>query len=321
MTGKRVLLVATTPENVRELRSGLEQTDCIVAFAASVRQARKLLETEDFDLLITEPLLSDGSGTALLHDAHALGIKNFLLRKAERAVFSCHTDEACGRSPIGNWFRQAQKLEAPFQPTSTIAHDLNNILMIVIGNLTLLRDRCEDVTVRERAVQALEAAARGERLVRSLLDVPGRQSLELSAFSLVETIREIDPLLRAALGPRRTLVLRLADDVWPVLADATQTEMAILNLVMNTRDAMPDGGRVEIAAANVTLDGEFGGLVGDFVAVAVADTGDEMTPAVLERAFEPFFTTKPTGKGNGIGLTAVRGFARPSRGVLNDSCG
>jgi signal transduction histidine kinase len=240
-----------------------------------------------------------------------------LLRaRSEQAALARLAEEAARRAEIEDQLRQSQKLEALGQLTGGIAHDFNNLLSVILGNLTLLRDRPDSTKSRERAANALVAAERGERLVRSLLAFARRQPLTMSVFDLDYAVREIETLLAGALGSERNLVVRLSEDAWPVLADVTQTEMAIINLVVNARDATPKNGTVEIATAKATLRGECGGLVGDFMALSVSDNGTGMPPDVLEHVFEPFFTTKPAGKGSGLGLATIYGFARQCGGSV-----
>jgi signal transduction histidine kinase len=207
------------------------------------------------------------------------------------------------------------RLEALGRLTGSVAHDFNNLLTIIVGNLEQLRDRSHDAFVQHGAKAALDAAVRGEKLVQSLLAFARRRPLCHRVFDLNAMIRDMDPLLRQSLGANIELIPALAPGVWPVETDVSQTEMAVLNLVVNARDAMPEGGVLRIETANVMLTGERDGLHGIFVALTVADTGCGMSPEVLARAFEPFFTTKAEGKGTGLGLSMVYGFARQSRGT------
>ena len=211
--------------------------------------------------------------------------------------------------------QRSLRLEALGRLTGAVAHDFNNLLTIIVGNLEWLRDGSPDAFVQHGAKAALDAAVRGERLVQSLLAFARRRPLCHRVFDLNATIRDMEPLLRQSLGMSIELMPVLAPDVWPVETDVSQTEMAVLNLVVNARDAMPDGGVLRIDTANVRLTGEHDGLHGTFVALTVADTGCGMSPDVLARAFEPFFTTKAEGQGTGLGLSMVYGLARQSRGT------
>lgn len=254
--------------------------------------------------------LTGGAGLAVF----LLAAMMLAQARSEHAALARLAEERARRAAVEGQLRQSQKLETLGKLTGSVAHDFNNLLSVIMGNLSLIEERPTSPTTRERAAKALFAATRGERLVRSLLAFARRQSLRLSVFDLDRAIREIEGLLEDALGPKRKLVLSLCDGVWPVLADLSQVEMAILNLVVNARDATPEGGTVEIRTANVTLHGEHEGLVGDFVALGVADDGIGMTPEVLQQAFEPYFTTKPAGEGNGLGLPTIYGFARQCGG-------
>jgi signal transduction histidine kinase len=209
--------------------------------------------------------------------------------------------------------QRSLRLEALGQLTGAVAHDFNNLLTIIVGNLEHLRDGSRDAFVQRGAKAALDAAMRGEKLVRSLLAFARQGPLSHRVFDLNATIRDLVPLLRQSLGANIELIPALASNALPVETDMSQTEMAVLNLVVNARDAMPDGGRLRIDTANVRLTGEHG-LHGIFVALTVTDTGYGMTPEVLSRAFEPFFTTKADGHGTGLGLSMVYGFARQSLG-------
>jgi signal transduction histidine kinase len=217
--------------------------------------------------------------------------------------------------PVEAERQRSLRLEALGQLTGVVAHDFNNLLTIIVGNLERLRDGSHDAFVQHGAKAALDAAVRGEKLVQSLLAFARRGPLCHRVLDLNRTIRDMVPLLRQSLGASIELIPALAPNVWPVATDVNQTEMAVLNLVVNARDAMPDGGMLRIETANVRLNGEHGGLHGIFVALTVADTGCGMSPEVLAHAFEPFFTTKAEGNGTGLGLGTVYGFARRSFGT------
>ncbi|HEX7037689.1 MAG TPA: PAS domain S-box protein [Pseudomonadales bacterium] len=214
--------------------------------------------------------------------------------------------------------RQAQKMDAIGQLTGGIAHDLNNLLTVVIGNLDLILPRGDDY-VRRHAEPALQAAERGAALVHRLLAFSRRQTLMPQRLELNALVRGIHELIQRTLGEDVEIELRLDEKLWPVFADRGQVESALLNLVVNARDAMPEGGRLTIETANTVLDADYAAFnpgvePGEFVLLAVSDTGVGMSPEVLEHAFEPFFTTKEVGKGSGLGLSMIYGFARQSRG-------
>jgi PAS domain S-box-containing protein len=216
--------------------------------------------------------------------------------------------------------RRSQRLEAVGQLTGGIAHDFNNLLTVVIGNLDLLELRLRsDPAAAELAANALKASLRGAELTRQLLAFARRQALDARAFDLNERVVGTMGLLRRTLGEAIEIATNLDPELWPAFADPAQLESALVNLAINARDAMPDGGRLTIETANRVLDADYSRLnvdvqPGAYVVLSVSDTGTGMAPDVLARAFEPFFTTKPVGQGTGLGLSMVYGFARQSHG-------
>ncbi|WP_353445877.1 response regulator [Sphingomonas aerolata] len=214
---------------------------------------------------------------------------------------------------------QAQKMEAIGQLTGGIAHDFNNLLTAVIGSLDLLLRRTDDEKIRRLASMALQAGERGATLTAQLLSFSRRQHLSPVPVEPNQVVASMADLLARSIGAAVTVELDLADDIWRAMVDPTQLEVVLLNLAINARDAMPSGGVVRIATRNLAavpdaLTAELN--PGAYVAIEVADTGAGMTPAVLARAFEPFFTTKGQGKGTGLGLAQVYGFARQSGGTV-----
>ncbi len=213
---------------------------------------------------------------------------------------------------------QLQKMEAIGQLTGGIAHDFNNLLMIVSGQAQNLKQRLTDGK-DVRAVQAIQmAAARGENLTRQLLSFSRTLPLSPTVISLAEAIRAIHDVLAGSLHVNIEFTIDVPPAVWPVCVDKSELELALVNLAVNARDAMPDGGRISIAAENVRLhaDDSPEGVAGDFVALSVADTGCGIPFDLLPRVVEPFFTTKGPDKGTGLGLSQVYGFARRSSGTL-----
>ena len=215
---------------------------------------------------------------------------------------------------------QAQRLEAIGQLTGGVAHDFNNLLTVVLGNLELvLRARGDEEKVERLARGAIRAAQRGERLVRQLLTYARRQITHPDTVNLNQLIVNIENLMRGAIGEQTELVTMLSPVLAPAKIDPAQFETAILNLVINSRDAMAGGGRIAIETRNVTVDRQYAAdnpevTPGSYVMIAVSDSGSGMTSAVLERAFDPFFTTKEVGKGSGLGLSQVYGFAKTAGG-------
>ena len=214
---------------------------------------------------------------------------------------------------------QAQKMEAVGQLTGGIAHDFNNLLTAVIGSLDLLMRRTEEEKLRRLAGNALQAAERGAKLTAQLLAFSRRQRLSPAPLDPNSIVTGMGDLLARAIGSHVRVETRLEPNLWHALADPTQLEVMLLNLAINARDAMPAGGRLTIATKNVeSISQQLAADLtpGQYVAISVADTGTGMSPAVLARAFEPFFTTKEQGKGTGLGLAQLYGFAKQSGGTV-----
>jgi PAS domain S-box-containing protein len=214
---------------------------------------------------------------------------------------------------------QSQKLEAIGQLTGGVAHDFNNLLTVIIGALDVVERHPEDDKRRAKMIgAALAAAKRGEKLTQHLLAFARRQPLKPELCRVDRLIAECESLLKRALGDAYTFNLRLGAGVRAAKVDAGQFEAALLNLVVNARDATPHGGEVTIESRPVTLTKRQGELEpGEYLRVAVRDTGMGMDPATVLRAFEPFFTTKAPGEGTGLGLSQVYGFARQSGGSVD----
>ncbi|PAX08245.1 PAS domain-containing hybrid sensor histidine kinase/response regulator [Sphingomonas lenta] len=231
------------------------------------------------------------------------------------------------RERVEQTLHQMQRLEAVGQLTSGVAHDFNNLLTVVVGNTGLVERAARAADLDARTLQRLEnirvAAERGAALTQQLLAFSRRQRLATRVIDLNETVARMRPLFEGAIGNAITVDLGLEDGLWPALVDPTQIELVILNLAINARDAMAVGGTVTIRTANVVRPEPTRPEhppAGEHVMVAVADTGTGMSPDVLNRVFEPFFTTKPVGKGSGLGLAQVFGFAKQSGGgVLIES--
>ena len=212
--------------------------------------------------------------------------------------------------------RQAQKLEAVGQLTGGVAHDFNNLLQALGGCLTMIGRRTDDPKVRPLLDAGQQAVDRGAKLVQQLMAFARREGLRPEPIDLRDRVLAMSGLLERALRADIRLVTRFGPGLWPIEADPTQFELALINLAVNARDAMPGGGALTVEAANVTLAaGDLSGLKGDFVRLSVTDTGCGMAPEVLVKAFDPFFTTKEVGKGSGLGLAQVYGLARQSGGT------
>jgi PAS domain S-box-containing protein len=225
--------------------------------------------------------------------------------------------------------RQAQKMEAVGQLTGGIAHDFNNLLTGIIGGLDIVQRRIKTGRYNdvERFIEpAVNAAYRAAALTHRLLAFSRRQSLDPKPVDVERLIAGMDEMLRRTLGEQIDLRIACAGDLWTAEADHHQLENAILNLVINARDAMPDGGQLKVDARNRRVEepiaiGHEQVSVGEYVVVSVSDEGVGMEPSVIEHAFDPFFTTKPIGQGTGLGLSMVYGFAKQSRGHVHIDSG
>ena len=223
-----------------------------------------------------------------------------------REIFGVILD-ATERKNLEEELAQARKMEAVGQLTGGVAHDFNNLLTVVLGNIDIMGRKAEDEPRRARRIDAVrQAAERGRDLTRQLLAFSRRQHLSPVSLDVNGLISEFAPLLRQAVGESVTLKLSLAKTPLCALVDPTQLETVLLNLAVNARDAMPEGGRLTIATRRDA----------DLVAIEVSDTGVGMSPEVRERVFEPFFTTKEVGRGSGLGLSQVYGFVRQSEGDI-----
>lgn len=239
------------------------------------------------------------------------GVGRDVTSDREAAEALRHADEA---------LRMAQKMEAIGKLTGGVAHDFNNLLQVIGGNLQLL---ATDVAAEERSTQrvrnALAGVARGAKLASQLLAFGRRQPLAPKVVNLGRFIRGLDDMLRRALGDGVEIETVVAGGLWNTLVDPFQVENALLNLAINARDAMAGHGRLTVEAGNASLDAAYAlrhadVTPGQYVMVAVTDTGMGMTPEVQEHVFEPFFTTKPEGQGTGLGLSMVYGFVKQSGG-------
>ena len=226
--------------------------------------------------------------------------------------------------------RQSQRLDALGELTGGIAHDVNNLLTVVLGNFDMLVLSAEERGVTgkpdlELAEAGLRAGGNARQLMHRLLAFSRRQKLSPQLVDVGALLAALEPLLRRSVGEAVALAIVAPEGLWLVLADPSELENALINLAVNARDAMPAGGKLMVEAANVAVDPVYAAMAGlertgDYVMIAVADTGAGMTREVTEKAFDPFFTTKEPGKGTGLGLSMVYGFAKQSGGyVMIDS--
>jgi signal transduction histidine kinase/CheY-like chemotaxis protein len=262
-------------------------------------------------------------GALMIRDAHRLlqdAVKaNAALQAANHRIM----DEMLQKERVEHQLRQSQKLEAIGQLTGGIAHDFNNMLAVVIGSLNLLKRRAErgDKDFLKFADSALEGAERAAALTHRLLAFARQQPLAPQPVDCNKCVAGMSDLLRRTLGESIRIETVLAGGLWRTFVDPSQLEAAILNLAVNGRDAMPEGGKLTIETANAALDEAYaaenaGAQAGQYALICVTDTGEGMTPEVAAKAFEPFFTTKGVGKGTGLGLSQVFGFVRQSGGHI-----
>ncbi|MGH6681888.1 MAG: PAS domain S-box protein, partial [Bradyrhizobium sp.] len=209
---------------------------------------------------------------------------------------------------------ESQKMDALGQLTGGVAHDFNNLLMAVMGNTRLIKRFAVDARAVKAAENIEATLQRGAALTRQLLTFARRQQVNPVPLQLHEAIDAAQDVLKTGLGNKAHLEFDIPPALWPVLADFSEFETALVNLVLNARDAMPEGGTVRISASNEALaDGD---LAGNYVAITVSDTGVGIAEDVLSKVFDPFFTTKPIGKGTGLGLSQVHGFASQAGGFV-----
>jgi signal transduction histidine kinase/CheY-like chemotaxis protein len=262
------------------------------------------------------------SATAAL--AAAAGIA---LRRAQREgrAVALWRAEVREREEAQAQLLQSQKMESIGQLTGGVAHDFNNLLTAVVGNIDLAIARTGEERTRELLQSAQNAAERGAVLTQRLLAFARKQLLQPAPVDVAALVHEIGDLLLRATGPSVGLTCSAAPGLWPALVDRNQLELSVVNLAINARDAMPDGGALTIALTNRRADGAAPAELapGDYVVVSITDTGTGMDEATLKRAFEPFFTTKEVGKGTGLGLSMVHGIVAQSGGAtrLNSAVG
>jgi PAS domain S-box-containing protein len=277
------------------------------------QERTRLLMTEIKALPVTEMRVVGMDGRTRIAELHAVRFS-----QDDRLYVLSAGRDVTGQREAEAQLLQAQKMEAVGQLTGGVAHDFNNLLTVIIGGLDLVRDRAPP-DLRPTLEGALRAAERGASLVQRLLAYSRKQALAPADLDLNALAVGMEELLRRTLGEDVDVELKLSPGLWTAMADRGQVENALLNLAVNARDAMPDGGKLIIETGNVTLDADYAArnpeaVPGDYVMLAATDTGTGMPAEVAERAFEPFFTTKEVGKGSGLGLSMVYGFARQSGG-------
>jgi PAS domain S-box-containing protein len=281
------------PQHIRTMKQGIRTAAKGKVFTTEVKMERDGVATAYLDVSVQPVRGPDGGILYLLFEARDITE----LKAAQEQL------------------RQSQKMEALGQLTGGIAHDFNNLLTVVVGGLDIIAKRAEEPKLKRYADNALAAAERGARLTGQLLAFSRVQRLEVRPVHVVPIIENMRPLLRNVLGPGIEKSFDLDEAMIPVMADPTQLEVAILNLAINARDAMPEGGFLTFTTQTVQVQDDPELEDGDYVELTISDTGVGMPPEVAERAFEPFFTTKEVGKGTGLGLSMVYGMARQSGGA------
>ena len=281
------------PEHIPLLKKGIAAAARGKVFTTEVKMERAAMTTAYLDVSVLPVRADDGKIIYLLFEARDITE----LKVAQEQL------------------RQSQKMEALGQLTGGIAHDFNNLLTVVVGGLDIIAKRADDAKLKRYADNALAAAERGARLTGQLLAFSRVQRLEVRPTYVAPLIQNMRPLLRNVLGPGVNKQFELDETMIAVMADPTQLEVAVLNLAINARDAMPDGGVLTFSTRPVSVQDDAEIEDGDYIELTISDTGTGMPPEVVERAFEPFFTTKEVGKGTGLGLSMVYGMARQSGGA------
>jgi signal transduction histidine kinase/ActR/RegA family two-component response regulator len=293
--------------NVSLLERPLNTVTLISAVGAALRARRRQYEVQGY-------LLEREATAAHLED---------LVRDRTRELEETNDQlrqESRERKQAEAALQQAQKMETIGQLTGGVAHDFNNLLTAVLGNLELATRRNRDETIRRFLYGATQAAQRGAKLTSQLLAFSRTQTLRTESIDVNALVTRMGDLLFRTIGGTVRIETVLEKNLWQAIADPSQTELVVLNLAVNGRDAMKSGGRLTISTSNVSRDdpSKPADLAGrDYVALSVSDTGTGMTADVLNKAFEPFFTTKPVGRGTGLGLSQVYGIARQIGGSVS----
>jgi PAS domain S-box-containing protein len=260
--------------------------------------------------------------TALRKDGSEFPIELMLspLESADGILITAAIRDIATRRELEHQFRQAQKMEAVGQLTGGVAHDFNNLLTVITCTIEGIAEAVADnpeLLAMARSID--QAAERGAQLTQRMLAFARKQPLQSRVIDLNEVATHMVGMLRRMLSEDINVKTKLGAGLWSATADGNQVEDAILNLAINARDAMPTGGKLVVETENVSLDKRYAAqnaevMPGDYVSIAVTDSGTGMSAAVMERAFEPFYTTKEVGRGTGLGLSMVYGFAKQSRG-------
>jgi signal transduction histidine kinase/CheY-like chemotaxis protein len=231
-------------------------------------------------------------------------------------------DDVTARIGIEDRLQHTQKLDAIGQLTGGIAHDFNNLLAVILGNLELLEDKITDFRQKELISNSIEATQHGAELTRNMLSFARQAPLQPTAVDLNQLVRNMKNWIERTLPSTISVETSLLAGLWPVKVDASSTESGLLNLILNARDAMGDGGNLTIETSNVRIDDDYVELRGEeidpgrYVLLAVSDNGEGIAQENLAKIFEPFFTTKEVGDGSGLGLSMLEGFMKQSGGTV-----
>ena len=353
----RILVVDDDPQARALIEMALAEARFrpVLDVAAHVRAGLERIRQDEHDVYVIDQHLPDGTGVDLITEARTHGVhKPFILLTGhgslaldEEALHAGASDyvekhlvaaqlERCIRYALRTWqatrllhdrdeqLRHAQKMEAIGRLAGGVAHDFNNLLTAIIGYTDLISEHLEETTPEYRDVGEIRKAAdRGAGLTRQLLAFSRKQFLTPTVLDLNDTVSGLRQMLPRAIGEHIQTTIRLAPDLAKVKADASRMEQVLVNLALNARDAMPEGGELMIETSNVTLTEPrlraegLGVRPGFYVMLSIIDTGVGMDEATRERAFEPFFTTKPLGKGTGLGLATVYGIVDQSGGGVS----
>src|SRR5688500_15777606 len=353
----RILLVDDDPQARPLIEMALADAtfEAAIDVAPTARLGIDRIGADEHDIYLIDQQLPDGTGVSVIHTAKARGIhKPFILLTGygsgaldqeasregaadyvEKHLVGAHLERSI-RYALRNWqatrllhdrdeqLRHAQKMEAIGRLAGGVAHDFNNLLTAIIGYTDLVSEHIDESSAIYRDVEEIRKAAdRGAALTRQLLAFSRKQFLTPTVVDLNETVTGLLQMVPRAIGEHITTTVRLAPDLARVKADVSRMEQVLVNLALNARDAMPDGGELTIETSNVTLSEprlRAEGLTlrpGFYVMLSITDTGVGMDAATRERAFEPFFTTKPQGKGTGLGLATVYGIVDQSGGGIS----
>ena len=292
---------------------GRRKDGALVPFEMSV--ARWKADNRTFMTTIWRDVTERMVAEKALRDSEAL------LRRTNSELETRVEERTREREAALDQLYESQKLETIGQLTGGVAHDFNNLLSVILGSLSLLKKRLPPDPRATRLIDgAIQGAERGATLTKRLLAFARRQELKLEAIELQTLIPDMVDFLRQSVGPGVEIAVDIADDVAPIMIDANQFELALMNLAVNARDAMPQGGLLTIAGRNATTDRSklpIGIPQGEYVRLTVADTGEGMDEATRAKAMEPFFTTKGIGKGTGLGLSMVHGLTAQSGGAMD----